>query len=171
MTMNVKYTSFNLHIAGLTANQKQAELPENKTTNDLLKRRTASVASGAAVLTDPNRDFTADGFTTGTHRIKIFTDDGNIARDAALTAVGTTTVTVDGGDFDTNSGLVVYRIYEISSTTEIVNDQSKRGTGLVGYQEFLAAIETLFSITLETKKVDLSYHENLTQQVLVFDDA
>ena len=67
--------------------------------------------------------------------------------------------------------MVNYRVYPSPTTTQIVNDLSLRGTGIAGFQEFLAAIETLFTITLETKKVDLSYHENLTQQVIVFDDA
>ena len=170
MTMNVKYTNFNLHITGLTADDKQAELPDAKVSNARFTRRVGSVASGALILTDPNRNFTTDGVTTS-HRVKIFTDEGNVARDVAITAVGTTTITVGGANFDTALGVVNYRVYLSPTGTQIVNDIGLRGTGIVGFQEFLAAIETLFTITLETKRVDLSYHENLTQQVLVFDDA
>lgn len=170
MVMNVKYSNFNLHIAGLTADGKQADLPDAKVSDPRFTRRVGSVASAALILTDPNRNFTTDGVTTS-HRVKIFTDTGNVARDVAITAVGTTTITVGGANFDTSLGVVNYRVYLSPTGTQIVNDLSLRGEGIAGFQELLAAIETLFTVTLETVTVDLSYHENLTQQVLVFDDG
>jgi hypothetical protein len=166
MSTKVLKASFDLHQAGGTAEDKAEAAAQ--AADDTAR---ASVASGAAVLTDINRDFVADGVTTD-YKATILSGAGNIIRSqVTITNVAATTITVGGGNFDTTEGGILYLVYLPPTTAQIADDPTKRGTGLVGYQEWLQAIETNDAIDLETKLIDLHYAEGLTQQVIVYDET
>lgn len=161
MAIQTRFASFDLHLAGKSANDR---------VRDQAEIRRGDAASGAAVFTDPNRDFTADGITTS-HKIQILEGGGNIQREVLISAVGTTTVTVAGGNFDTTANNLKYLVFLPPTATEIIDAPAKRGTGLAGWQEMLDSIEAAVTGTFLSKVVDVTYSEGLTQQVVTYDDT
>ncbi len=159
MAIETRYTSFNLHEVGKSANDRM---------RDQAVIRRGNAASGGAVFTDPNRDFTADGITTS-HKIQILEGGGNIQREVLITVVGTTTVTVAGGNFDTTENNLRYRVFLPPTDTEIVDDPKKRGRGLVGWQEILTKIEVGMLANFLSQTADVGHSEGLTQQSITYD--
>lgn len=159
MAIQTRYASFDLHQTGKSASDR---------VRDQVTIRRGDAASGAAVFTDANRDFTADGITTS-HIIQILDGGGNIQREVLLTAVGTTTVDVAGGDFDTTANNLRYRVFLPPTDVEIVDDPKKRGLGLVGWQEMLTKIEGGMSSNFISQAANVTYAEGLTQQSVTYD--
>lgn len=175
MAVLTRYANFDVHQAGRTATQKFADLPEPKISDDKNKRKAGRADTGTNVLTDPNRDFTADGITTS-ERVKIFTGAGNLQREEAITAVGTTTIDVGGAAFDTTDN-VTYRVYTPVTDAEIRDDPRKRGEGTVGLEEFMGKLDDLVDTNsssaenLAGNTISAGFTSNLTQLVIVFDDG
>jgi len=161
MAIQTRFSSFDLHQTGLSASDKAKAAVEFSR---------GDAASGAAIFTDNNRNFTTESITTS-HKIEILGGTGNIARDVLITAVGTTTVTVAGGNFDATANNLQYRVYLPPTSTQIIDDPSKRGIGLVGWQEMLDLIEAVMTGSFLSGVVDVTYSEGLIQQVVTYDDA
>ena len=164
MTTLVFRATFDLHVAGATASDRFKGIAEAVAD----KRGEALTAS--KTFTDLNRDFTADGITTS-HRISILEGGGNLIRDDSIGVVGTTTLTLGGANFDQSEKGLLYAIYLPPSAANIIGDNSLKGLGVVGYEEWLQSVESENSIDLELKLIDLHYDQGLTQQVLVIDDT
>ncbi len=163
MAIQTRFASFDLHLAGKSANDRVRD-------QILVARGRGDAATGAAVFTDSNRDFSADGITTS-HKIQILDGGGNIQREELITAVGTTTVDVAGGNFDTTAKNLRYKVFLPPTATETIDDPAKRGIGLVGWQEMLDNIEAAMGGTFLAGVVDVTYSEGLTQQVVTYDDT
>ncbi len=161
MAIQTRYASFDLHQTGKSASDR---------VRDTAVIARGGAASGDNVFTDPNRNFTTDNITTS-HKIQILDGAGNIQRDELITVVGTTTVDVAGGDFDTTANNLKYRVYLPPTSTEVIDDPTKRGLGLVGWQEMLDLIEAVVTGSLLTSLLDITHSEGLTQQVITYDDA
>lgn len=175
MAVLTRFSNFDLHQVGLNASDRFADELDIKTANPIFQRKSGGATTATKTLTDAARDFTADAIVT-TDRVKIFSGGGNLIRDDSITAVGTTTITVGGADFDTTDS-IIYRIYRPPTDAQIRDNTSLRGTGSTGYQEFLQKLQDLVDANttsaqdLAGNTLDISYHENLTQQVIVFDDG
>lgn len=159
------FSSFNLHVPGGTAEAAAKASP-------LITSRGNS-ATGAADFTDPNKDLQALGVTTS-HKIDI--TEGSDIRDESISAVVTSVVTVGGGNFSATENNLAYTIYLPSTDTEIINDPTKRGTGSVGFAEYLGKIDALITVNsalenLVTNTISLEYGDNLSEQVIVFEDG
>lgn len=156
--------SFNLHQAGVTAAARFGDEAE------AIANDRGEAASGGKIFTDGNRNFTTDGITTD-HKIRILEGSGNLIRDDSIGAVGTTTITLGGADFDASEKGLLYALYLPPDDADIAESLSLRGLGLAGFEEWLQKIEANDSIDLELKLIDLHHAEGLTQQVIVFDDT
>jgi len=156
--------TFNLHDAGKTAEERFGDEAEAAAS------KRGAAATGDVVFTDPNRNFTTDGITTS-HKIRILEGTGNIQRDADVDVIGTTTIEVSGVNFDATEGGLLYAIYLPPDTAAIKDTPSSRGLGLVGFEEWLNAIETEETIALETELIALHHSPGLTEQVIVYDDT
>lgn len=167
MALVTLFASFNIHISGASAEAAAKAKP-------VVESR-GNTASGAAVFTDPNVDLENDFGITTNHKIEII--EGTDARDTTISAVSTNTVTVGGGNFSVSENNLLYIIYLPPTDTLIINNPSNRGTGSVGFQEWLAKIDALIdtnsssSDSLSSNLLDLSYGENMSEQVIVFADG
>ena len=160
------FSSFNVHATGGNAEAAAKAKP-------VVESR-GNTASGAAVFTDPNRDLENDDNITTSHKIEIL--EGVDARDVAITAVSTNTVTVAGGNFTGDENNLKYVIYLPPTDAEIRNDPSKRGTGSVGYTEYLGKIDAFITANsalenLLLNTISLEYGDNMSEQVIVFEDG
>ena len=175
MAVLTRFARFDVHQAGQTAAQKFADLIDAKIPDSKFKRKAGQAGTGTNVLTDPARDFAADGITTS-ERVRIFNGAGNIEREEAITAVGTTTIDVAGAAFDTTDN-IQYRVYTPPTDAEIRDDPKKRGDGTIGLEEFMGKIDDLIdtnstqSENLAGNTISAGFTENLTQLVIVFDDG
>lgn len=169
MAARTFYSTFNLHETGVNASLNSRAKAAVQQERDKVPIR-GSAASGGKLFTGTDRDFGAEGITTD-WRIQLISEVGNIDRDAAITTVATSVLTVDGDDFDTDIGGVQFVLYLPPTESEIVTDPTKRGTGTAGFDEFIDSVFSSLSETFPTALVDLQYKNGVLEQVMVVNDS
>jgi hypothetical protein len=167
MGARVFYSSFNLHEAGKNASDVAKDKAQEQQKR-LKEPARGAAESGSLDFTIPDLDLSG---VDNTWRIALISEVGNIQRDSAIASVTDQTITLSGGtNFDTDAGGVEFILYKPPTATEIVNDPSKRGSGRVGFDEFVDEVFTALSATFPTALADLQYVDGVTQQVMLVNE-